>query len=495
MQKRIIHLAAIVLMALALRLFMALYSPWYSGMSRGYLGACYMLGAGYGYNRPEIDQWHRFKREIAAYSVELSRDGEQIDPEHRPWTDVKQLRPLHFRMPGFPAFLLVVYRLFGEPLEIHAKVVQAFLTALCPVIVFYIVLKLFQRSGPAYGAAWLTALYPPMAHASITVLPSGLSMAVLLLAILCWVHATTKPSYRWMTIAGLLIAASCYFRPNSMMLWGVMGLAMLIRQRGWLRPILSTVILAGAIYAGMLPWALRNYVVSGRLLWGSTGTGMTVWKGIGQYENPWGIRHHDPYSQRIAREQGFECDLTPDANTWFIQQVKRHVRERPGYFVKAAFKRLPWILAPPFGTGYVNPYRTKGMFSDFREEEGLSPRQVLTKYPGYVVRAFWERILTMLISGIGSLSMVLLVFLKWPQRRDVVMLLAVPVCLMVVYACTIFVARYLTPIIPFQMAALAMVVNEIIRRRRGKEAEGSRNDPIVTGSDQDCISAGELSAD
>lgn len=468
--KKFVKLAAIFLCALVVRLVMAWFSPAYSGMTTGYKGLAYMLAAGYGFSRPQIDRWHQLKKELARHSEELSWQGLQIDSDHHPPVPEDQLRPVFFRMPGFPAFLYLVYRLVGEPLELHAKTVLAVIGSFHPLLVFFIALKLFHRPKVAYFAAWATAIYPPAAQASVFLLPMGLAMGFVLAAVLCWVHGAGKGSYLWMVVAGVLMAASCYCKSSFMLLWVFLAAALLVKQQGWLRPIVSAAILAATLYACLLPWAVRNYQSCGQWMWGTSVTGQTIFKGIGQYDNPWGIRHHDPYSQRIAREQGFESDLIPEANEYFKQRVKEHFKENPGYFFKAALRRLPWILATPFGTGYINPYKTKGMFSYYREKEGLWPGQVLLRYPGYVIRAYWERVLTMVISAAGSLSMLLLIFLGWKQRRDVAVFLALPLYLILLHTSTLFCARYLVAMIPFQMMAIGMVVSVMLERKRARQA-------------------------
>ncbi|MCE5278167.1 MAG: hypothetical protein ABFD92_04530 [Planctomycetaceae bacterium] len=467
---RILHLTAIVIVGIVARLLMAWFSPVYSGMTRDYLGPAYMLACGYGYNRPPIDQWYDFRRELATYSQQVSQQGLQVDFQHRPQTDMSLLRPEYLRTPGYPVFLLAVYRVFGEPLELHVKWVQAFITAFFPLIVFAIVMKLFKRAGAAYAAAWLMAVYPPVLTASVQVLPSGMALGVLLLGVLCCIHGADKPSYIWMAASGLLIAISSYLRPGSMLVWPFLGLALLIRQRGWVRPLVSTAVLAVALYAATFPWAYRNYVTSGCWLWGSTGAGVTLWKGIGQNPNPWGIVCDDNVGTAVAKQQGFESDLTLEADAWFLKEVKAHAKENPGFFVKAALSRLPLILATPYSTGFVNSNRTQGMISHFRNKEGLTPVQTFMRYPGYVINAFWERILVMAISGLGSMAALLVIILYWDQRKSVSMLLAVPVYTVLLYTCTLYVYRYLIPLIPFQMACLALVGSAWVERRRKKAA-------------------------
>ena len=471
MRRTFIHLAAITAAALAVRLAGALYSPYHSGMTKDYTGPCYMLACGYGYNRPGIDRWHSLKEELAEHSMRLAAEGKQLSRADRPELKGEPLRPLLFRTPGYPAFLLAVYRLFGEPLLLHAGIVQAVLGALHPLLVYLLAMGLLRRRGIALGAAWATALYPPIAFAAVMRLPGGMAILLVLAAAVCVQHGAERKRYwAWMAAAGLLISASCYFRTNGMLLWVFLAAALLWRQGPWRRPLISTAVLAAGIYLGMLPWAVRNHQRTGRWIWGSTGTGMTLWKSIGEYPNPWGIKVDDVLTTRRAKAEGFESDLTPEADQWFRRQVSRHVRERPGFFVAAALKRLPWMAAAPFDTGYVNPYRTKGMFSYYLNQEHLRPHQVLLRHPGYVLRAYWERLLVMACSAFGTLSLVALVVVRRRRPSEAALTAALPAYYVLLHAATVFAPRYLTVIIPLQIIASAWLVTAAWHRlrRRGR---------------------------
>ena len=468
--RRPVLLLLAVAAALAVRLGMVLFSQWQTGMTLEYLGGAYMMAADYGYSRTEIHRWIQVKRDLASYSKALSEDGRQIDRDHRPKIESDALIPQQWRLPGYSAFLLAVYRVFGEPLEQWAGIVGAVIGAFTPLLVYAIAVGMFRRPGAAMGAAWIAAIYPPLAVTSAMLLPVGLWLMILLVALLCIVQGAKSEggrAYLWFLLGGLAIGLSCYFRSNGFYLWIFFGAALLITMAGFLRPILSTCVLALGVFAALAPWAIRNYDASGVLLWGSTGTGSTIWKSIGEYKNPWNVKNLDTVATKLAKKNGFESDGTIEADQWFKDKVKVYVREDPMFFVKAAAKRLMWQIAPPFETGYVNPHRTKGMFSHFRNEEGLSPMQVLVRHPGYVVRAYWERILVMLVSALGTLSIFALYFLK-PDNKDhlrqTIILSVIPVYFIIIHALIVNHPRYLTPIIPLQIIAFTMVSSFLWRR-------------------------------
>ncbi|MCG8545850.1 MAG: hypothetical protein MJE12_16750 [Alphaproteobacteria bacterium] len=456
--------------ALAARLGMVFFSPWQTGMSLEYLGGAYMMAADYGYSRTEISRWSEVKRDLSDYSKALSEKGRQIDRGNRPEIETEALIPQQWRLPGYSVFLLAVYRVFGEPLERWAGIVGAVIGAFTPLLIYALTVAMFRRPGAALGAAWIAALYPPLAITSAMLLPVGLWITILLVALLCVVQGAKsegRTAYLWFLLGGLVIGLSCYFRSNGFYLWLFFGAALFMVMAGFVRPLVSTAVLALGVFAALAPWAIRNYDTSGVLLWGSTGTGSTIWKSIGEYQNPWGVKNFDPVATKLAKENGFESDGTIEADRWFKDKVKQYAREDPMFFVKAAAKRLVWQIAPPFETGYVNPHRTKGMFSHFRNEEGLSPVQVLIRHPGYVVRAYWERILVMIVSALGTLSILALYFVKSGNRdhiRQAIILSVIPVYFIAIHALIVNHPRYLTPIIPLQIIALTVFLSILWQR-------------------------------
>ena len=466
------HLIAIAVMALLVRLAMTMIEVPTSGMTSHYLGLSDTMSAGYGYNRLRGGDTPAFHSSLRAESVRLSLQGQRLSTERRPSLDRSLLTPEFFRTPGYPLFLYGVYQLLGEPLPARAQVVQAILGALLPLLVFGLMAALFDQRPAAYASAWLTALYPPLAYASVDLLPEGLATLGVLASLLCIVCGRNAGRASLILAGGVLLGFTAYLRPNVSLLWTLLGAALFISMQGWLRPAIATALLIAGVYGALFPWALRNHELTSKWMWGTTGTGSTLWKAAGEYKNPWGLVRLDDAAYAYARAHGFDSDLTPEADAWFMAQMKELLREDPMFFVASTLKRIPWILAPTFDTGYQNPNRTRGMYSYFLIEEGLSPTEVLRRHPGYVVKAFWERILVMVTSALGSLALVWVAIAHGRRSPGATALfLAVPTYLIAVHAPTIYQPRYLVPMIPFQMSAIALLAASVlswIRTRRDR---------------------------
>ena len=137
---------------------------------------------------------------------------------------------------------------------------------------------------------------------------------------------------------------------------------------------------------------------------------------------------------------GFESDMSYEADVWFRDRVKQMTREDPGFFVASTLKRLPWVMMPSYATGIANPARDpeRGLFSHYMNNEGLRPTEVLTRHPGYVLSAYWDRMLVMVVGFAGAIAMVWLFF--WLARRDLgkaTLFAAVPLYYVGIHAPTI----------------------------------------------------------
>jgi hypothetical protein len=285
-----------------------------------------------------------------------------------------------------------------------------------------------------------------------------LVIGFVLLATYFCIRGVQDQNYMFMLIAGLMIGMGCYFMPSIMHLWLFLGLALFFVQKGWKRPAISTVLIMFGTYLILVPWAYRNHTYTGEYLWGSTMTWNSIWKAVGEHPNPWGVVRLDEHAHNFAQQNGFEDEMTPEADRWFKELVISYIKEDPVFFISASLKRLPLALAAPFSPGFPNPQRDKGMFSHFLNKEGKSYIQVFLSNGGYVLRAFWERIIISLVSLMGTLSLFFLVLLNYEKRKEAILLLSVPAYFICVHVPFITATRYLAPMIPFQIIAMVFFI-------------------------------------
>jgi len=187
-------------------------------------------------------------------------------------TDSGQVVPVDIRMPGYPAFLAVIFRLFG--IEHYGAVVrlQVGIDLLTCFLIAAGACKLWSEGAGKIAFA-LAALCPFTANYAATPLPETLAIFGAAFALFFALRALQKmlaaPSWDvahsfaigdWI-LSGLGIALSIYLRPDAGILLASIGLYLLwlaIKQREtefvWAGVLLGVVSLLP-----LAPWTLRNW--------------------------------------------------------------------------------------------------------------------------------------------------------------------------------------------------------------------------------------------
>ncbi len=183
-------------------------------------------------------------------------------------TDAGWVRPTLIRLPGYPAFLAVMFKIFGQEHYTAVMVVQAFIdTNLCLVIAA-LALELMNEKA-AKTAYVLVALCPFTAN--YTAAPMSET-----LAIFCTAHALyygvrglkelnqDRAGILHWIIAGLWTAAGTYMRPDGILVLAALGLgvcgALFIIKRKSLAVVAGVAVLIAAMLP-LVPWTVRNWKV------------------------------------------------------------------------------------------------------------------------------------------------------------------------------------------------------------------------------------------
>jgi len=189
-------------------------------------------------------------------------------------TDTGQVIPVNIRMPGYPAFLGAIFRLFG--LEHYGAVVRAQLVIdllTCFLIAAGARRLHSDRAGKVAFA--LAALCPFTANYTATPLPEALAIFAAALALCFAIRAVQKmraaPSWDvahsfaigdW-CVSGIGIALGIYLRPDGGVLLVAIVLYLLwlaIRQRQ-AEFVWDAVLLGAVSLLSLAPWTLRNWCI------------------------------------------------------------------------------------------------------------------------------------------------------------------------------------------------------------------------------------------
>jgi len=188
------------------------------------------------------------------------------------------------RTPGYPLLLAASIRVFG-PSILAASLLQAALGTLVCLQVFLLTKRL-AGTAPALAALAIAAVSPLQIASCVQILSEGwftcwvLASLLALEPLLRSGHEDASSASVWQALtAGLAAGCGILVRPG-WILWPVLATGMLIlfhRSPVRRRLLLATTLCLGS-WLVLLPWAIRNFQVSG--LWVHT----SLWSGPSLYD-------------------------------------------------------------------------------------------------------------------------------------------------------------------------------------------------------------------
>jgi hypothetical protein len=262
-------------------------------------------------------------------------------------------RPTAYRPPLYPLMLAPLVALLRE----HAAQGAALLHVALGAGTVWLTAVAAKGSGLSPGrvaaAALVTACDPVLiwqCRSVMTETPAAFLVAVTLAGL-------GVPGWRGPALAGLGSGLAALCRPG-LLPGAVLTIlaALLIRPGSARQRVVRGVLMAATMFSVLLPWAVRNYLVLGEPVWGTTHAGYTlalannpvyysevlngppgqVWTGDLQWQ--W----WDSVNRATAGMS------EPDADRYLRSQFWLVVRERPADFARSMVARLGhfWSVAP-----------------------------------------------------------------------------------------------------------------------------------------------------
>lgn len=192
--------------------------------------------------------------------------------------------PEVIRTPGYPAFVALIYMLFGVGNQMALVIAQAFVfAALC--IIVYAVARRITSERNALFAALLAAIYSPFPYFGAMALTELWTTFVAALAILACLRATQRGRIADYVAAGVLFSLTTLVRPAFVLLPFFLAVAVPLvvpaeRQR---RALIGWAALCVAAVVTLAPWFTYNYLHLGRVtLSPAGGIGRGLWEAAWQ---------------------------------------------------------------------------------------------------------------------------------------------------------------------------------------------------------------------
>lgn len=233
-----------------------------------------------------------------------------------------QPTPVDVRMPGYPAFLAVIYALTGHiGARLPVMLLQCALDLATCVIIALLAAVLARLAGQpakadrAYLAAlWLAALCPFTANYTATILTEVWAVFLTAVAFLLLVPVAAdaftgpyamvvrKDNWKWGALGAFVVGVGALFRPETPLLVvttiAVIG-HWLVRRGATRRWVRLSAIMVLACGAALLPWTLRNAVTLHEFQplapKDATLAGELDPKGFMAWERTWMYRMRDAY--------------------------------------------------------------------------------------------------------------------------------------------------------------------------------------------------------
>ncbi len=186
---------------------------------------------------------------------------------------------------GYAYFLSAFYRAFGDRPWIPL-LVQVALNATTPLLLFAAARRWTDERTAALAALLLGALSFNTVYAS-TQSSDAICTVLFLLSILVFIRADDEDRRAWFVLAGLLTGLMSQFRPNLILIPGVLA-AYAVWQRPVRRYVMHAFVLLLCAGATLAPWIVRNYRLTKTLVPTSVHGGAQLWYGslqIGPYLN------------------------------------------------------------------------------------------------------------------------------------------------------------------------------------------------------------------
>jgi 4-amino-4-deoxy-L-arabinose transferase-like glycosyltransferase len=200
------------------------------------------------------------------------------------YADTDVFVPEVIRTPGYPAFVAVVYKVFGVGNDLAVAIAQAVVFA----VICWMVFAIARRAAgdrSAIVAAMMTALYSPLPYFGSLILTELWTAFMATAAILVCLRAVQRGRTRDYVIAGVLFSATTMVRPAFVLMpfFFAIAVPILVRQQRTAPELKNWAALAVTAAVALMPWFAYNYVNLGQItLSPAGGIGRGLWEGSWQ---------------------------------------------------------------------------------------------------------------------------------------------------------------------------------------------------------------------
>jgi 4-amino-4-deoxy-L-arabinose transferase-like glycosyltransferase len=171
------------------------------------------------------------------------------------------IRPTLIRLPGYPLFLMLCFRLFGVEHYHAVMYVQTVIDlATCLLISGFTAKLTSARAG--WFALWLAVLCPFTANYAATPLTETLELFSIALALYSFARILENPEWRWVLLLAFAFSYAALLRPDGALLAVAFCPALVFYgAKLWGTPLILRMALVCCVLSVLpfVPWAIRNW--------------------------------------------------------------------------------------------------------------------------------------------------------------------------------------------------------------------------------------------
>lgn len=171
------------------------------------------------------------------------------------------LLPTLIRLPGYPLFLMLCFKLFGME-HYHAVMYAQTAIDLGTCLLAAATARRLWNDKAGWWTLWLAALCPFTANYAAAPLTETLELFSIALALYALLRFFEEPGWRWTLVQALAWSYAALLRPDGALIAVALCPAMLWygRKRWGLAPLLRHAVAAALLSTlPFVPWALRNW--------------------------------------------------------------------------------------------------------------------------------------------------------------------------------------------------------------------------------------------
>lgn len=171
------------------------------------------------------------------------------------------LQPTLIRLPGYPLFLMLCFRLFGMEHYHAVMFAQTAIDLATCLLIAAFVRRIWNRKA-AWCALWLSVLCPFTANYAAVPLTETLEIFCIALALYALVRFLETPRWSWTILQALAWSYASLLRPDGALIAVALCPAMIwYGRKRWGTPRMTKFALAAALLSILpfIPWTIRNW--------------------------------------------------------------------------------------------------------------------------------------------------------------------------------------------------------------------------------------------